>query len=78
MSVSIHFGNTSLELPNGEQIDAIQSFNLTVASGERVKVIIEVPSSVTQGAYVQTTGAENAIKVLRAMLRGKKRRLTPR
>lgn len=51
-----------------------QKFALSVASGERIEVVIAFPQfgDIIKNARLAPTGAENAVKVIRAMLREKK------
>lgn len=51
-----------------------QKFSLSVASGERIEVVISLPQldDIIKNARLAPTGAENAVKVIRAMLREKK------
>jgi hypothetical protein len=51
-----------------------QKFSLSVASGERIEVVIAFPQlgDIIKNARLAPTGAENAVKTIRAMLREKK------
>lgn len=51
-----------------------QKFSLSVASGERIEVAISFPQidDVIKNARLAPTGAENAVKIIRARLREKK------
>lgn len=51
-----------------------QKFSLSVASGERIEVVIAFPQlgDIINNARLAPTGAENAVKTIRAMLREKK------
>lgn len=51
-----------------------QKFALSVASSERIEVVIAFPQfgDIIKNARLAPTGAENAVKVIRAMLREKK------
>lgn len=51
-----------------------QKFSLSVASGEKIEVVISFPQldDLIKNASLAPTGAENAVKVIRAMLREKK------
>jgi hypothetical protein len=72
VSVSTQVDNMPLKLPDGKQLNEVHTFDLSVASGERVRVVIGVPLSITKGAYVHPTGADYVIKNLRTVLREKK------
>lgn len=51
-----------------------QKFSLSVASGEKIEVVIAFPQldDINNNAQLAPTGAENAVKTIRAMLREKK------
>ena len=51
-----------------------QKFSLSVASGEKIEVVIALPQlgDIVKNARLAPTGAENAVKTIRAMLREKK------
>lgn len=51
-----------------------QKFSLSVASGEKIEVVIAFPQldDIVNNARLAPTGAENAVKTIRAMLREKK------
>jgi hypothetical protein len=78
VSVSTRTDNTDIfaVMVNGEQksIASYQNFALSVASGEQIQVAIAFPQieDIVKSGRLAPTGAEKAIKVIRARLREKK------
>ncbi len=74
VSVSTSEESTSYTLPTGEKLTSVQEFRLSVASGESIAVAIDA-AQIRKLAGVDSltsTGAEQAVQAIRAMLREKK------
>ncbi|MBN9382040.1 MAG: hypothetical protein J0H74_14830 [Chitinophagaceae bacterium] len=73
VSVNTEESSTNYTLPDGQRLIKAQSFRLSVASGENIRITIEVHQfkTMTRGE-IPSTGAEAAVKVIRNMLRDKK------
>ena len=78
VSVSTQTDNSSIfkVVVDGEDnpLADYQKFSLSVASGERIEVAISLPQleDIIKNARLAPTGAEDAVKIIRAMLREKK------
>jgi hypothetical protein len=66
--------STSLSLPTGEKMIVTQDFLLSVSSGEGTRITLDASEirKMTGVDEPPTTGAESAVRVIRAMLRDKK------
>lgn len=73
VSVSTQETSSNYHLPDGQKLIHAQEFRLSVASGERINVIIN-PYEVAKNekAQLPPTGADRAVSVIRNMLRTKK------
>jgi len=74
VSVSTKEQDSSYTLPSGQKLTSVQTFRLTVSSGDKVEVAIGANkiSEVTGSDRIPETGAEKAVSVIRTMLREKK------
>lgn len=73
VSVTTEESSGSYTLPEGTRYVQAQKFRLSVSSGESIEVMIN-PHSIADTVHgkLQPTGAEQAVQVIRTMLRSKK------
>lgn len=73
VSVATEESSGSYTLPEGQRFVNAQKFRLSVASGERIEILInpQIVADMSHGK-LPATGAERAVSVIRAMLRDKK------
>jgi len=74
VSVTTQEYSTSLSLPTGNKMIVTQDFVLSVSSGEGTKITLDAGEirKITGEDEPPSTGAESAVRVIRAMLRDKK------
>ena len=74
VAVSTREESTNYQLPNRAVMRQAQAFTMSVASGERISVIVNSAELrwLTGGAPVADSGADGAIKALRKTLADKK------
>jgi len=64
----------SLHLPSGEKLTAVQEFRVSVPNGEAIRITVDAPEirRMTGADSLPSSGAEKAVRSIRAMLRDKK------
>ncbi|WP_295119089.1 hypothetical protein [uncultured Chitinophaga sp.] len=73
VSVSTQQAIVKYHLPEGIKLIHVKEFGLSVASGESIKVVIALDTiAEREKAQLRPTGAEQAVNVIRGMLRLKK------
>lgn len=73
VSVSTREISTSYTLPNNQKLVSAQAFSVQVPSGDAIKVVVSASKlEELTGAQMPPTGADNAVSVIRTMLRSKK------
>jgi hypothetical protein len=73
VSVSTAELSSDHKLPSGKSLAQARAFRISVVSGEGLEVIISIPGlSKRTGGTIPTSDAENAVRMIRTMLRDKK------
>ncbi|HYK22008.1 MAG TPA: hypothetical protein VEV42_14810 [Pyrinomonadaceae bacterium] len=73
VSVSTAELSSDHKLPGGKSLAQARAFRISVVSGEGLEVIISLPTlSKRTGGTIPTSDAENAVRMIRTMLRDKK------
>jgi hypothetical protein len=74
VAVSTAEESSSLSTPSGEKITTVQEFRVSVASGEAIRITVDAPQIRQMAGLgsLPASGAEKAVRAIRAMLRTKK------
>ncbi len=74
VSVSTGETSSSLLLPSGEKLATVQEFRVSVPNGEAIRITVDAPEirRMTGADALPSSGAEKAVRAIRAMLRQKK------
>ena len=74
VSVSTREEPCTLRLPSGKELAKVQEFRVSIPSGEAIRITVDVPEIRRMAGVdsLPTSGAEKAVRAIRAMLRQKK------